>query len=63
MCADTAVGNQDVRGISGGQKKRITTGDLQLMFFNMYLSKAKNLKKVMNFVIHWVKHHSVWHLV
>ena len=26
MCADILVGNEMVRGISGGQKKRVTTG-------------------------------------
>lgn len=26
MCADTIVGNHMKRGISGGQKKRVTTG-------------------------------------
>ena len=26
MCIDTLVGNDQVKGISGGQKKRVTTG-------------------------------------
>jgi len=26
MCADVIVGNEMMRGISGGQKKRLTTG-------------------------------------
>ena len=26
VCADTKIGNAMVRGISGGQKKRVTTG-------------------------------------
>ena len=28
VCSDTIVGNDMLRGVSGGQKKRVTTGDL-----------------------------------
>ncbi|MCI24789.1 pleiotropic drug resistance protein, partial [Trifolium medium] len=28
ICADTVVGNAMLRGISGGQKKRVTTGEM-----------------------------------
>ena len=28
VCADIPVGSQVIRGISGGQKKRVTTGEM-----------------------------------
>lgn len=28
VCADTIVGNQMLRGVSGGQRKRVTTGEV-----------------------------------
>ncbi|XLU44223.1 hypothetical protein S245_039037, partial [Arachis hypogaea] len=28
ICADTIVGNEMLRGISGGQRKRVTTGEM-----------------------------------
>ena len=31
ICADIPVGNQMIRGISGGQKKRVTTGEPPLL--------------------------------
>jgi len=31
VCADTVVGNAMLRGISGGQRKRVTTGRVNLI--------------------------------
>lgn len=30
VCADTIVGNQMLRGVSGGQRKRVTTGEMMV---------------------------------
>ena len=27
VCADTLIGDDQIRGVSGGQRKRVTTGD------------------------------------
>ncbi|TXG75396.1 hypothetical protein E1A91_1Z018500v1 [Gossypium mustelinum] len=32
VCADTMVGNEMLRGISGGQRKRVTTGEMLLYY-------------------------------
>lgn len=39
VCADTIVGNAMLRGISGGQRKRVTTGKTSLISnFEVYIS-------------------------
>lgn len=42
ICRDTIVGDEMQRGISGGQKKRVTTG-LHLRLFNLYYLYNYNL--------------------
>lgn len=35
LCSDTVVGSEMLRGVSGGQKKRVTTGPSLLAFVQM----------------------------
>jgi hypothetical protein len=37
ICADTVVGNAMLRGISGGQRKRVTTGKINLISILMHI--------------------------
>ncbi|XP_027084814.1 pleiotropic drug resistance protein 1-like [Coffea arabica] len=37
VCADTLVGNEMIRGISGGQRKRVTTGEMMVGASRVFL--------------------------
>ncbi|GKE75371.1 pleiotropic drug resistance protein 1-like protein, partial [Tanacetum coccineum] len=45
ICADTLVGDQMIRGISGGEKKRVTTGE-------MIVGPSKELLSFPSFSLH-----------
>ena len=36
VCSETLIGNEVIRGVSGGQRKRVTTGDQYLMHVQTY---------------------------
>lgn len=42
VCADTLVGNDMLRGVSGGQRKRVTTGISSNLFSSLLFSFSVN---------------------
>jgi len=42
VCSDTVVGNDMLRGVSGGQKRRVTTGDLSPLSRNLLQFSLKS---------------------
>ncbi|KAJ4755462.1 Drug resistance transporter-like ABC domain protein [Rhynchospora pubera] len=49
-CADTIVGNQMLRGISGGEKKRVTTGEMMVTSIKDQRQYWMHRKKPYNYV-------------
>lgn len=50
VCADTIVGNDMLRGISGGQRKRVTTG---LFLVPPLLLYPRNFVSLLKFKVTW----------
>lgn len=44
ICADTVVGNEMLRGISGGQRKRVTTGKTDVISILKYTIRFTTIK-------------------
>lgn len=51
VCRDTIVGDEMIRGISGGQKKRVTTGSFLLILFYNSSFKFRSINHMGRLII------------